>query len=94
MTVTKLLLAKDAAEMLAISTRTLWTMTNAGEIPHIRIGRSVRYDPEDIARWIKRKKRKSSGATTAEAVLQSSCLDQIPATTYRKGRTHRARTST
>ena len=38
----------DAAEALAISSRKLWAMTNAGEIPCVRFGRAVRYDPEDL----------------------------------------------
>lgn len=42
----------QAAETLAISARKLWALTASGEIPHVRIGRSVRYSPRDLARWI------------------------------------------
>lgn len=53
----RLLLApRDAAKALSVSTRTLWTFTQAGEIPVIRIGRSVRYDPHDLKAWIDRVK--------------------------------------
>lgn len=44
--------AREAARLLSISDRTLWTMTNRGEIPCVRIGRSVRYSPDDIRAWI------------------------------------------
>ena len=40
-----LLRPPEAAEALAISDRTLWGLTKAGEIPCVRFGRSVRYDP-------------------------------------------------
>jgi hypothetical protein len=36
----------DAAEALSISPRKLWAMTNSGEIPCLRLGRAVRYDPQ------------------------------------------------
>ena len=45
------------AEMLSISARSLWSRTNTGEIPSVRIGRSVRYDPEDLKAWVKKKKQ-------------------------------------
>ena len=47
----------DAAHALAISTRKLWAMTNAGEIPCVRFGRAVRYDPEDLREIIEDLKR-------------------------------------
>ncbi len=47
-----LLKPRDAAEALSISPRKLWAMTNCGEIPCVRFGRSVRYDPADLREWI------------------------------------------
>ena len=47
----------EAARLLAISTRTLWAMTKAGEIDCVRIGKSVRYSPAAIQAWIARKTR-------------------------------------
>ena len=44
----KLLRPREAAEALCISERTLWTLTKLGEIPCVRLGRSVRYDPGDL----------------------------------------------
>ena len=52
----RLLRAREAAEMLAISERKLWDLTNRNEIPVIRIGRSVRYDSHDLSHWIERHK--------------------------------------
>ncbi len=54
---TKLLLKPgDAAAALSISPRKLWAMTNASEIPCVRFGKSVRYDPADLRAWIDQQK--------------------------------------
>ena len=47
-----LLTPEQAAKALAISPRKLWGITAAGEIPHLRIGRCVRYPVQDLQRWI------------------------------------------
>ena len=52
-----LLNAKDTAEALSIGLRKLWELTNRGEIPCVRIGRRVLYDPQDLRAWIEQQKR-------------------------------------
>lgn len=47
-----LLRAREAAKALAISQRTLWTLTHHGDIPCVRVGRSIRYDVRDLQAWI------------------------------------------
>ena len=54
--VLRLLKPRDAAATLAISERSLWDLTNRGDLPSVHIGRSVRYDPADLAAWIERQK--------------------------------------
>jgi excisionase family DNA binding protein len=49
---TRLLNAKQAASQLQIGTRKLWELTNRGEIPSVRIGRRVLYDPRDLDQFI------------------------------------------
>ncbi len=44
--------AKAAAAMLAIGKRTLWTYTNCNAIPSRKIGRAVRYCPDELRAWI------------------------------------------
>jgi excisionase family DNA binding protein len=56
-----LLTAAEAAEALAISERTLWALTDRGEIPAIRIGRSVRYAVEDLRAWVDAQRRRPDG---------------------------------
>lgn len=51
-----LLRPEEAAEALSISPRKLWGLSDSGEIPCVRIGRSVRYDPRDLEAFIARTK--------------------------------------
>jgi excisionase family DNA binding protein len=46
-----------AREILKVSERTLWTLREQGAIPHIRIGHSVRYNLDDLRRWIEANKQ-------------------------------------
>ena len=47
-----LLDAHDVAKALSISERTLWALTDQGDIPCVRIGRRVLYDPRSLTAWI------------------------------------------
>jgi excisionase family DNA binding protein len=51
---TLLLTAPQAARTLAISPRTLWSLTQRGEVPVVRIGRAVRYDRRDLVDYLDR----------------------------------------
>jgi excisionase family DNA binding protein len=44
--------ARTAARMLGVSPRTLWKLTDIGELPHVRIGRRVLYCPQQLLAWI------------------------------------------
>lgn len=47
---------REASKALGISPRKLWELTSKAEIPCVRIGRRVLYDPRDLTRWIDRQK--------------------------------------
>ncbi len=47
---------RDAAKLLAISERTLFSLTKSGAIPAVYVGRCKRYDPNDLRRWIEQAK--------------------------------------
>lgn len=51
-----LLTARQAAKMLAISERTLWSLSHSGQLPRIATGRLVRYALEDLRSFIARKR--------------------------------------
>ena len=44
--------AHDTARALSISERTLWELTNKGEIPCVPIGRRILYDPRVLQVWV------------------------------------------
>ena len=51
-----LLTPRQAAQALQISERKLWGMKASGEIPHVLLGRSVRYPVADLQQWIEERK--------------------------------------
>jgi hypothetical protein len=44
--------AKATRVMLCMGERRLWVLTNCGAIPSRKIGKSVRYSPEELAAWV------------------------------------------
>lgn len=42
----------EAAKALGIGQRLLWSKTNAGEIPHLRIGRAIVYPVDLLRTWL------------------------------------------
>jgi excisionase family DNA binding protein len=48
-----LLTSRQAARILSLSERTLFSLVKSGRIPVVQIGeRGIRYDPCDLRRWI------------------------------------------
>lgn len=48
-----LITAQDAARLLKVSTRSVWRMRSAGDIPSpIRVGAAVRWRMDEIKKWI------------------------------------------
>jgi len=60
--VTQLLLSqREAARTLGICEKTLWSVTAPrGSIPVVRIGRGIRYSPDDLRAWIEQKKNRQA----------------------------------
>ena len=50
--ISKLLKAKEVAEILQISRAMAYTLMQRGEIPTIRIGKARRVRPEDLIKYI------------------------------------------
>ena len=51
-----LLTMRQAAKALQLSDRTVWSMIQRGELPCVRLGRSVRIDPADLQQFIEKAK--------------------------------------
>ncbi|GAB4127858.1 MAG: hypothetical protein Kow0040_01900 [Thermogutta sp.] len=43
---------RDAARVLSVSQRTLWTWTKEGRIPCVRVGRALLYPMDELRRWL------------------------------------------
>lgn len=54
---------EDVARMLNISSRTVWTLTVSGNLPHVRIGRRVLFPVDAVREWTA--SRISSGRSTS-----------------------------
>jgi excisionase family DNA binding protein len=48
----RLLTCKEAADFLCLSLRKLWALSASGEIPAVRIGKSVRYSPMVLVAFV------------------------------------------
>ena len=51
---------REAAKALGIGERLLWSKTNAGEIPHLRIGRAIIYPVGMLQDWMAEQAAKSA----------------------------------
>jgi hypothetical protein len=51
--------APQAADMMGIGTRLLWSETNRRTIPHVRIGRRVLYSVTSLQKWIESREKGS-----------------------------------
>ena len=63
-----LVTSREAAAMLSISERTLWTLTDRGAIPRVTLGRSVRYSVDALRAFIARKTGEQNGEVSAKNV--------------------------
>jgi len=52
---------KEASKALGIGPRLLWSMTNRGEIPHIKLGKAVLYPVAELERWLSERAQRKGG---------------------------------
>lgn len=57
-----LLTRREAAQALRISERKLWELTQRGDIPHVRVDRSVRYPVHELREWVKSQTKQTDRA--------------------------------
>jgi len=55
----KLLTVDEVAKALSVKKSTIYQWVHLRLIPHIKLGRFVRFKEEDIERWLKERKVKS-----------------------------------
>jgi len=49
----KMLKPEEVAKLCGCSKITIYKMVNDGKIPHVRIGRNVKFHPESIEKWLR-----------------------------------------
>ena len=52
---------RAAAELLHVSTRTVYALVERGELPHVRVGGQIRFVPSTLEQWL----RDGGGQTAA-----------------------------
>jgi excisionase family DNA binding protein len=62
--VTSLLTADDVAGLLGVSKDWIYAEVRADRIPHVKLGRSVRFRPASIEEWIASMERGTMGVST------------------------------
>lgn len=51
------LTAKDLADLLNISPKTVFKLAKAGRLPSFRVGSAVRFDARHVIDWLRRQRR-------------------------------------
>lgn len=64
----------EAARLLSLSERTIFTLTKSGQLPSKRIGRNVRYSVDELVAWLS----KTTNATTSSVLPSSSQFRNSP----------------
>ena len=57
-----LMTVKAVAKRLGVSVPKVYVMASHGDIPSVRIGKLVRFQPDDVERLIQKNRRESAGA--------------------------------
>lgn len=56
-----LLTTDEAAQFMALGKRTIQELVAEGRLAHVKIGRSIRFDIEDLRRFVEGQKKKAAG---------------------------------
>jgi excisionase family DNA binding protein len=52
-----LLTVDEVAQRLGVTKDWVWAQARAGRIPHVRLGRYVRFEPEELRAWWRGRRR-------------------------------------
>ncbi len=52
----KLLSVHEASELLGVKVSTLYSWIHQGFVPHVKLGRLVKFSATDLTRWVEEKK--------------------------------------
>jgi excisionase family DNA binding protein len=52
---------REAAKALGVSERLLWDWTHHGDIPHVKVGRTILYPVSELQVWLSRQAEAGKG---------------------------------
>lgn len=55
----QLLTFEEGRQILCIGKRFLWSLVNRGDIPHLRVGRLIRFRRSSLVAWMAKAERKA-----------------------------------
>lgn len=50
----------EVSRLLSVSQRTIYQYAASGRIPALKIGSAIRFDPHELARWIRQREMQSA----------------------------------
>jgi len=53
----KLLTPQEVADLLSVNKSTIYQWTHQGYIPHVKLGKFVRFNQEKVMEWVERKSK-------------------------------------
>ena len=53
----KLLSVQEASELLGVKVSTLYSWIHQGFVPHIKLGRLVKFSTSDLSQWVEERKQ-------------------------------------
>jgi len=64
----KLLTPQEIADILGVQPSTIYQWTHQGYIPHVKLGKFVRFKAKDVEKWVERKEE--SGRMTKKLAVE------------------------
>jgi len=58
---------RELAKALNLSVRTIWSLTKAGVIPHVRVGGSILYPIDAVHQWLQEQAKANVESAHAQA---------------------------
>lgn len=58
---------RQVAELLGVSDKHIYELAAQGKVPAFRVGRAVRFDPQDVADWLRKRKPSDERQEHAES---------------------------
>jgi len=65
----KLLTPQEIAEVLGVQPSTIYQWTHQGYIPHVKLGKFIRFRVKDVEKWVEKKAK--SGRETKKIYFKS-----------------------